>query len=340
MSHVSRRTFLLGALGASGAVAGLAACSSGSGSVGSSGSSGSDSTTAAAPAPSAPADGMGSAQGDGVFPRTVKHYGGTTKVAARPVRVVVLGTGQLDDALVLGHAPAGATYGIGEDLIPGYLVEAFPQQAAALKKTARLGERTAPNLEAIEAAKPDLILGNSSQQDLYKKLSAIAPTVLTKGQGINWKADFLLMASALGAQGDAEKALAAYAKSADGVGRAAVTVSLVAFSTGRTRMWGTRSFSGSVLTDLGYGRPDAQRFADTSKDLSAEQLAEVDADWIFYGVQEGADVEDVVNGDLWKSLSAVRAGRAVKVAYTPWFLSAGQTAADRVVADLAKHLTK
>ena len=37
---------------------------------------------------------MGAAEPDGVFPRTVTHFGGTTTIAALPQRVVVIATGQ------------------------------------------------------------------------------------------------------------------------------------------------------------------------------------------------------------------------------------------------------
>ena len=50
--------------------------------------------------------------------------------------------------------------------------------------------------------KPDLILvnkaGKGDSAALYKSLSAIAPTVVTEGTGVNWKSDFLLLADALG----------------------------------------------------------------------------------------------------------------------------------------------
>ena len=50
--------------------------------------------SAAAPpsgiAPDALPDGYGSSAADGVFPRTVTHFGGTSQIPAEPERVVVL----------------------------------------------------------------------------------------------------------------------------------------------------------------------------------------------------------------------------------------------------------
>jgi len=73
---------------------------------------------------------MGSGQGDDVFPRTVTHFQGSTEITQAPTRVVITGTGQLDIALTLGFVPVGSTAGDGAELIPSYLAEAFPQDAA------------------------------------------------------------------------------------------------------------------------------------------------------------------------------------------------------------------
>lgn len=50
---------------------------------------------------------LGADVGPGVFPRTVTHARGTTRIEARPTRVVVLDTGELDDVLALGVTPVG-----------------------------------------------------------------------------------------------------------------------------------------------------------------------------------------------------------------------------------------
>ncbi|MCM3523405.1 iron-siderophore ABC transporter substrate-binding protein, partial [Curtobacterium sp. P97] len=62
--------------------------------------------SAAAPesgvAPQSLPAGYGSTAPDGVFPRDVVHFGGTTTIPAQPQRVVVISTGQLDGVLSLG----------------------------------------------------------------------------------------------------------------------------------------------------------------------------------------------------------------------------------------------
>ncbi|WP_308114495.1 ABC transporter substrate-binding protein [Streptomyces sp. ISL-12] len=193
------------ALGVSTVVIGLSTgCSSGSGSGTAAGADGDRSLVAGASegpsaAPSTLADGMGSDQEtDGVFPRTVDHFQGSTTIEAEPEKIAVLSTGQLDDLLSLGVVPTASTRADNAGLVPDYLTDTFPQYKSGLAAMTDAGTRQAPNLESLAAAGPDLILVNDSLGDLYPKLSKIAPTVVTAGQGVNWKRDLLLVGDAIG----------------------------------------------------------------------------------------------------------------------------------------------
>ncbi|WP_241492253.1 iron-siderophore ABC transporter substrate-binding protein [Microbacterium testaceum] len=280
--------------------------------------------------------GMGSSEADGVFPREVTHFGGVTSITAKPTRIAVVSTGQLDVLLALGTVPVAATRAENSGLVPQYLQDAFPDEAAPLAAMADIGKRTEPDLEAIAQADPDLILINSTRgTELYDALSAIAPTVLTKGNGVNWKSDFLLIADALGQEGEARGILDSLqtdsATFAETHAAGEPTVSFLQSTGDRTRIMGVPSFAGGIAEDLGLGRPASQQFDDTSQDISAEQIDLADADHVFYaGIGEGtAFIEDA---PLWKTLGAVADGRAVAVDYDPWFTNAGPVAA-RLVQD-------
>jgi len=297
-------------------------------------------------APSAIPAGMGSGAADGVFPRDVVHFGGSTKIPVAPERVVVIATGQLDATLTLGLVPVGAAAGSGADIVPGYLKREFPKQGAALAQIAPVGLRTEPNLEAIAALRPQLILGNKAGSGaIYDKLSAIAPTVLTEGTGVNWKQDFLLLADALGRLGQAESFLEAFARDAARLGEELASrrpaVSMVRFNPGRTRMFGIASFTGSIAADASLARPPSQQFHETSQDLGEEQVPLIDADWIFYSIQASAEATDaakILAAPIWGSLNAVKKKQAVQVEDDPWYLNAGPTAARVVLRDLRHHL--
>ncbi|MEW1957097.1 ABC transporter substrate-binding protein [Kineococcus sp. NPDC059986] len=283
--------------------------------------------------------GWGSGRDDGVFPRTVVHAAGSTTVPARPTRVVVISTGQMDAALTLGVVPVGATAGDGAGRVPGYLRDRFPADAAALDAVADLGTRTEPNLEAVAALAPDLVLVNASAKDgdVLAALQAIAPTVVTQGTGLRWKQDLLLLADGLGLRQRAQSWLD------EQHGRAAAlapdpspTVSFLRRNGDRVRVFGVASFSGSVAEDAGLARPPAQSFTDdTSRDLSAEQLDLADADHLLFGVQ-GGDAAELTSLPTWGDLGAVRAGRAVQVDDDAFFLNTGPTAARIVLEELER----
>src|SRR6187200_1169423 len=122
--------------------------------------------------------------------RTIKHAMGETKVPESPKRVIVLDTDKLDSLASLGFTPVGATQAGANQTWPKYL-------GPALDSVKVVGTIQEPNLEAITALKPDLILGSKFRQEpLYAKLSQIAPTVFTDRVGITWKENFLLDADA------------------------------------------------------------------------------------------------------------------------------------------------
>lgn len=341
MTSLTRRTLAPLALLAAGTLV-LAGC--GSSDSASSSASGSSGSSSAAAAPTALASGMGSDAKDGQFPRTVTGFRGKTTIPSAPKKVVVLSTGQFDDALALGVVPEGATSAKNADLVPEYLTTKYSQDAQQIKDVASVGSRQSPNIEKIAALKPDLILVNNTLKDdkTYASLSSIAPTVVTEGTGVNWKQDFLLVGAALGKQDEAQKQLDDYASRARQVGEkfgTDKTVSFLRYQSDRTRIWGVGSFVGSISQDAGLARPESQQFSSTSKDVSSEELDRADGDWLFYGAQSGK-ASGLESEALWKSLGAVKNGHAVHVDDEEFFLNAGMTAADGVLDAIEAHAGK
>jgi iron complex transport system substrate-binding protein len=295
-------------------------------------------------APTELAAGMGSAQGDGVFPRVVKHLMGTTRIAAMPRRIVALSSGQFDGLLALGVVPVAVTTARSSELVPAYLTKTYPQYSGPLARIADLGTRIEPNLEAVISVRPDLILMNNTIAELYPKLSRIAPTVVAQGTGIQWKHDLLMTGAALGRHEQAAKVLKDFQTDAQALGRRLrddATISIVRFAPGRNRMFGISSFPGSVAADIGLGRPASQRFPAQMQDLSDEQVNQVEATWIFYATlghkagKQRPDAGTAPSGQLWTRLRAVNAGHAVPIDDDSWYLNAGPTAARAVLNDIA-----
>lgn len=275
--------------------------------------------------------------GPGVFPRTLTHARGATTIPASPTRVAVLDSGELDSVLALGVTPVAIA--VPNRTVPSYLAD-------KVQGVPIVGDVGAIDLEAVAAAKPDLILGSKLRVDqLYDKLAAIAPTVLSIRPGFPWKEDFLLVGAALGKETAAVDVLNAYQRRVDEV-KATITgtpptISLVRFQPGRIRLYGNLSMLGVVLADVGLRRPPAQDFPELAIEVSEERIDTADGDWIFYssyGPPTNTAQDAVVNGQLWARLGAVKAGHVRQVDDEVWFLGLGPTGVTKVLDDLPKLL--
>jgi iron complex transport system substrate-binding protein len=346
----SRRA-LLGALGALGASAALAACKGDN-------RLPPDSGSAASPSSGTPADsagllaagtrspGRGTASPSPPPTRTVQTATGPVRVPASPRRIVVLDTAELDSALTLGFTPLGAARPPFDGGLPDY----FP--TGWLSPVAQVGVVGAPDLAAIKRLRPDLILSNRSVDGARQQLlSAIAPTVLTDATGASWKQDFQLHAQALGAHSVADAITSAYQDHIHEVtaelGGSGATrrqqISLVRFVQGEDpRVIAARSYLGVLLADVQLGRPAAQNAPTEEVAIaSLDKLAEAEGTTIFYstyGDPAKAHTDEVLNSAAWKSLAAVKAGRAYAVDDQLWNQGVGYFGSDLILAQLQRYL--
>ncbi|MGB8407931.1 MAG: iron-siderophore ABC transporter substrate-binding protein, partial [Mycobacterium sp.] len=120
---------------------------------------------------------------DGPPTREVHHAAGISQVKADPQRIVVLSDDALDTLCALGLQSriVAAAIADGAGGQPSYL-------GAVVRGVPAAGSQNKPDLDAIKAANPDLILGSEAQTpDAYGALSAIAPTVFTGAPGAAWQ---------------------------------------------------------------------------------------------------------------------------------------------------------
>ncbi|MFE6738183.1 ABC transporter substrate-binding protein [Streptomyces tubercidicus] len=287
------------------------------------------------------------AKGGAGFPRTVKSVlGGDVKIPAKPKRVVVLDTGELDDVATLGIKPVGAVspHMKSEGGFPSYL-------KGEIDGVKDVGPLLEPNLEKIAMLKPDLILSSKVRHEkIYDKLNAIAPTVFTETTGGPWKANLKVHAKALGLEKEADQKLKAYESRAKALGEAIKkknhgkmpTASVVRFVAGPTRLYQKSSYSGVVLNDIGLARPKSQSSTDPAKtmlDVSPEQIDKADADMVFVTVADEPDKtqqKDVTSNPVWKDLRAVKDHKVFNVPDETWMSGIGIQAAEHMLADVAK----
>ncbi|TQL67966.1 iron complex transport system substrate-binding protein [Nocardioides albertanoniae] len=269
--------------------------------------------------------------------REVKHAKGVAEVPVDPKRVVVLDTGELDDALALGVKPVGA---VRVDVATDFL-SYLGDQTEGIKEVGTISE---PNLEKIAALDPDLILSSTVRHEaIYDQLSEIAPTVLAPDVGDTWKDNFLLYADALNKTDEAKKMLSEFEGDAAEVGKSVgegKTLSIVRFLPGQIRLYSDKSFTGVILDDMGMTVPEKAVGEDTFLELSPEQVTTAQADHLYvstYGPENDTDKAKVLGGPLWKRIPAVEAGQVDEI-NDDLLTGIGIQAAQQILAQFEKEL--
>ncbi|WP_289136827.1 ABC transporter substrate-binding protein [uncultured Brevibacillus sp.] len=268
----------------------------------------------------------------------VKDAYGTVQVPAAPTKIVVLDIGALDNLLALGVKPVGAP----SILNPG---DPFPKYLSGAEGIQNIGSVNEPNLEAIDSIKPDLIIGNKDTHDqIHSKLAQIAPTVFVESLGVTWKDNLLVHAQAVNKPEEGKKLLEDYNKKiAELKGKldklpSKPQVSLFRPREDKIQIYSNHTFSGTILADAGLERPAVQQIDSFSKDVTEEQIADLDADVMFWFSRDNSFYEKLQKNSLWGTLHAVKANSIHQVDWETWMSGLGIQAVNSVINDLNKHL--
>ncbi|MGO9549226.1 iron-siderophore ABC transporter substrate-binding protein [Mycobacterium sp.] len=270
----------------------------------------------------------------------------TAEVPDDPQRIVVLAGDQLDTLCALGLQSriVGAALPDGSSAQPSYL-------GTVVHQLPGVGTRSSPNLAAIKAAKPDLILGSQGvTPKLYSTLAAIAPTVFTGTPGAAWEDNLRAVGEAT-ARGDAAGGLIdAFITKAheDGAAHDAThyQASIVQLTENTVRVYGADNFPASVFAAVGVDRPASQRFTDkpyielgsTDTDLANHaDFSAADADIVYVSFDSPAAKDrapTLFDSDAWRRLSANRDNRVFVVNNEIWQTGEGLVAARGVIDDM------
>ncbi|MFD0672091.1 ABC transporter substrate-binding protein [Cohnella sp. GCM10027633] len=276
--------------------------------------------------------------------RAIKHAMGETTLTSVPKRVVVLVNGVVDISLTLGVKPVGAV----ESWVQAPWYDYLRADMSGVKN---LGSELQPNIEAIVALKPDLIVGAKTRHEkIYSQLSKIAPTLYVD-QLFEWKSNLDLVAKAVNKEPVAAAFMSDWNKQVADIksklgGKATSEVSIVRFyDDGTARIYVT-GFAGSILDEVGLNRPKSQRDSNkTFVDLdSQEQIPLMNGDIIFditssnHGGDEFKTQEEWQKNPLWSNLKAVQNKKYYQVNDVTWNLSGGATAAKMMLDDLYFYL--
>ncbi len=273
--------------------------------------------------------------------RTVDTNYGPVNVEGTPQRVVALGENALDAALSLGMQPVGALASRGGTDVPDYLKE----KAGAITLVGTVRE---PNLEAVLALQPDLILASTElPQAQYDRLSLIAPTVVPKGGTFqDWRKVVSVYGHALG-KGDESKQRIAEIDARVASMRERLSgnpqVSVIRWNPQGPFIMSSQLFVGQLLDAIGF-KPNelsTQTRKPHTDILSLENLSKADADWIFLATLNADGrkaLEEAKQQPAFNRLSAVQNDHVVTVDGQVWSSSSGYMAAQRVLDDVEKVL--
>lgn len=257
---------------------------------------------------------------------TITDSRGAQQIPVEVNRVVCLdGGGDLELAALCGYDVVGL-YDRSTATVP------YPPslQAAIPGDVTRLPFE--PNLEAVAALAPDLILLDSSYwaDELGESLTAIAPVLVaarsTDPSPADWRADFTYFADALGHAEAARAALATYDAKIEQLrtGKAGViaatTLNLFQLSTdgtgGGSLPGPSSTLFGTIVQAVGGSFAPPQNSLTERLELSAETIDTLTGDVIVRTTYDPtpATLAPVDDNPLWPRLPAVAAGRVIDAA--------------------------
>ncbi|MEB2287098.1 MAG: ABC transporter substrate-binding protein [Anaerolineae bacterium] len=246
-------------------------------------------------------------------PRTIVDFARRQiTLEAPPQRVVGMSASISEMLFAIGVSPVGVTSGMD-----------YPPEAAALPD---IGTGYQPNLEALAALEPDLIIGNAQlNMNILDKLEAIAPTIMIMTMtASDVPQNVRLLGQATWHDTEAEylaRAYDGYLALADKIGASHEGPSIV-FIVGTLDVpnYGkSATYFGDMAKRLG-----AVNIADSEADagpfpgyaqLSIEAIVDADPDFVFT-VTRGSPTpmpETMASDPLWSSLSAFQNARVIEL---------------------------
>ncbi|NOJ83263.1 siderophore ABC transporter substrate-binding protein [Myxococcus xanthus] len=247
--------------------------------------------------------------------RPVTHGQGTTVVPLKPRRVVVFDLVALD----ILQALEVDVHGVAGDMFPQHLTR-FRDA-----KYPRMGTLFEPDYEALQAAKPDLIITGGRSSAKYSNLSRIAPTIDVPMSGKDFIASVIanteMLASVFGKEEKARGLIEDLRKSVADLQQVTATRGkglVVLVTGGRMSAYGPGSRFGVIHGD--FGVPEAAEGLRTSlhgESISAEFIREKNPDWLFVidrdaatGQKEG-NARQVLDNELVRQTTAWQKNQVV-----------------------------
>jgi iron complex transport system substrate-binding protein len=274
--------------------------------------------------------------------RTVKHFMGSTCIPQSPQRIVMLREDYWINSLKLG------VQAIATVAVPGFPFPPYLQGNVDLIES--VGNYSIVNLEKILRLNPDLILAPSGLENVYQKLSHIAPTVVLDQSFPSppWREQLEELAYILDKEAEGKQLINNYWQRVEKLKKALsdrrhqLKVSL-ANTSSEYGIWsyGEKHHAGEILKDIGLQRPESQR-GDFFyiENISKEKTSDLDGDVLFFvswGREDDKEtLEKLKQSPLWAKLNVVQRNQ-VHLVGVHWHNS-DILAIDAILDDLFKYL--
>lgn len=274
--------------------------------------------------------------------RTVKHALGETVIHGQPKRVVSLFQGATDTLVALGVEPVGVVESWAQKPMYSYL-------RPRLKNVTYVGLETQPSLEDIALLKPDLIIASRYRNEkIYGILSQIAPTIALE-EVYDFRQTLKTTGKALGREDKANQLLADWQKRIIDTrhnlqahfGKAwPQKISLLDFRSDHVRLYTANSFSGAILSDLGFKWPKvvADKQWSLQKLVSKESIPLIDADMYFVLMKDDPSVKKNYQSWsqhlLWQQTQAAKTNHIYRVDNIYWSLAGGIISANHMLDEV------
>jgi iron complex transport system substrate-binding protein len=309
---------------------------------------------ATTPEPSKDAVSSGAPAEETAGPITVQHKRGEFTLDKPAKRVVTLEWTYTEDVVALGVQPVGnadnANYKV-------YVTN----EAALDDSVTDIGTRSEPNMEAIAALKPDLIIANADNNtNVYDQLNAIAPTLEFDpydGEGYNYDkmtTIFNTIAAVLGKEDKAKEVLNGldqhYAEAKEKLAAAgkenfhyALTQAFTYQNAASLRMFSDNSVVAGTLNKIGMvndWQPDKLENYGFST-VGIESLSAVQDSNFIYITQPDDDVFGTAmkNNSVWNGLNFVKEKRTYQLGSTTWTFG-GPISSKVLVDGVVEAITK
>lgn len=274
--------------------------------------------------------------------RTVKHALGETIIHGQPKRVVSLFQGATDTLVALGVEPIGVVESWAQKPMYSYL-------RPKLKNVTYVGLETQPSLEDIALLKPDLIIASRYRSEkIYGILSQIAPTIALE-EVYDFRQTLKITGKALGREDKANQLLTDWQKRIIDTRHNLQThfgkdwpqkISLLDFRSDHVRLYTPNSFSGSILSNLGFKWTtvvEDNQWA-PQKLVSKESIPLIDADMYFVLMKDDPSIKKNYQSWsqhlLWQRTKAAKTNHIYQVDNIYWSLAGGIISANHMLDEV------